>query len=180
MFLLHINKNKRVISIVYLKRILKKVKNQLIFFKQLKKTKNHKNLRHLLTNELINYKSSNLIKYIIGISIYHTNIIMYISDIKGVIKFYCTANSLGLKKKKKITTLAKLIKFTFSKSNFITNSDKIALHFKNCTERLVSFSLVFLTKYYNVDAIKIKNNKPHNGCRPRKLKRKKRQRLLFS
>ena len=27
--------------------------------------------------------------------------------------------------------------------------------------------------------LKINNNQPHNGCRPRKLKRKKRQRVNF-
>lgn len=105
--------------------------------------------------------------------------ILYVSDIKGTVKFFCTSNSLGLKKKKKIVTLAKLIKYTISKVNFIFNNDLVSLHFKNCTERLASLSSFVLSKHYNIEVIKIKNNIPHNGCRPRKIKRKKRQKLNF-
>ena len=133
----------------------------------------------MLKSKPLNLKSANLIKYIIGISIYNTNTIMYVSDIKGTIKFFCTSNSLGLKKKKKITTLAKLIKYTTSKIDFISNSDLVSLHLKNCTDRLASLSSSFLSRHYNIELIKVKNIKPHNGCRPRKIKRKKRQKLIF-
>ena len=133
----------------------------------------------LTKSKPLNFKSVNLIKYIIGISIYSTNIIMYVSDIKGTIKFFCTSNSLGLKKKKKIVTLSKLIKYTISKVDFIFNNELVSLHFKNCTERLSSYASFILSQHYNIEVIKVKNNTPHNGCRPRKIKRKKRQKLIF-
>ena len=183
MFLLHINKNKLkkkdLIQIRYLKKIIEKIQIQKDFFTYLKKTKNYKTLRYKLTSDSLNFMSNNLVKYVIGISVYHTNTIMYVSDIKGKVKFFCTANSLGLKKKKKIVILAKLIKYTLSKTDFITKSDTVAVHFTNCTKRLTSFSLYFLKKLYNIEVIKVKNNQPFNGCRPKKIKRKKRQRLFF-
>ena len=190
MFLLHIQKNKverrNLLQISHLKNLIKKVREQIFFLKKLKKTKRFKSLRFLLSKVNFfgnfNFKSQNLIKYIIGISIYNTNIIIYLSDIKGTIKFFCTTGSLGIKrkqKKKKIAVLIKLIKFMMSKIKFVSKNDLIALHLKNFNDRLGSFTSSFLAKYYNIELIRINNNQPHNGCRPRKLKRKKRRKLNF-
>ena len=42
-----------------------------------------------------------LIKYVIGISMFNTNTILYLSDIKGTIKFFCSAGTLKMNKKQK-------------------------------------------------------------------------------
>lgn len=190
MFLLHIVKNKRekdnLLQVLYLKSLLKKLKEQMFFFKKMKKNKIIKNLRFNLlkkNQQFLNFKSNNLIKYIMGISIYATNLVIYLSDIKGKIKFFCTAGSLGLnkkEKKKKVAVLIKLVKAMIFKIKFVSKNDLIALHLRNFNEKLGTFILSFLIKYYNIETIKINNNQPHNGCRPRKLKRKRRRKLNFN
>ena len=113
---------------------------------------------------------------------YNTNTILYLSDIKGTIKFFCSAGTLKMNKKqktKKMSVILKLIKFMLPKINFVSNNDLIALHLKNFNKHLSLFVLNFLFKYKNIGMVKINNNQPHNGCRPKKLKRKKRQRINF-
>jgi ribosomal protein S11 len=190
MFLLHIYKNKLERSnfqqITHLKNLTKEIKNQICYFRKLKKNRKFKSLRFLLSKNLqkdnLILKSKTLINYIIGISIYNTNIILYLSNIKGNIIFFITSGSLGIKrkqKKKKIAVLIRLIKFMMLKVKFISKNDLIALHLKNFNERLGSFTSTFLSKYYNIELVKINTNQPYNGCRPRKIKRKKRRNLNF-
>jgi hypothetical protein len=194
MFLLHIEKNKikkdNLLQIKHIQNLTKKIKNQIFFFKKLEKDENFKNLRFLLSKTSVFEVSEDayedghdtLIKYIIGISMYNTNTILYLSDIKGTIKFFCSAGSLKMNKKqktKKVSVLIKLIKFMLPKINFVSKTDLVALHLKNFNKHLSLFVLNFLFKYRNIGMLKISNNQPHNGCRPRKIKRKKRQRLNF-
>jgi len=190
MFLLHIYKNKLERSnfqqITHLKNLTKEIKNQICYFRKLKKNRKFKSLRFLLSKNLqkdnLILKSKTLINYIIGISIYNTNIILYLSNIKGNIIFFITSGSLGIKrkqKKKKIAVLIRLIKFMMLKVKFISKNDLIALHLKNFNERLGAFTSTFLSKYYNIELVKINTNQPYNGCRPRKIKRKKRRNLNF-
>lgn len=186
MFLLQIQKNKieqnKVLQIIYLKNLLKKVKKQILFLNKIKKNKSITHLRFFLSKVSV-FKSKNLINYIIGVSIYKTKIIIHLSDIKGTIKFFCTAGSLGIKRKqtnKKIAVLLKLIKIMMYKIKYVSKKDLIALHLKNCNKQLSTFISVFLSKYYNIEFIRVDNNKPYNGCRPRKIKRKKRRKLNFN
>ena len=198
MFLLHIEKNKikkdDLLQIKHIQNITKKIKNEIIFLKKLKKDENIKNLRFLIPNAEV-YESSEdqyfgdyirinepPIKYVIGICMYNTNTIIYLSDIKGTIKFFCSAGSLKMNKKqktKKVSVLIKLIKFMLPKINFVSKTKPIGLHLKNFNKHLSFFVLNFIFKYQNIGIVKINNNQPHNGCRPRKLKRKKRQRYNF-
>lgn len=186
MFILQIQKNKieqnKVLQTTYLKNVIKKVKIKILFLKKIKDNKTSKNLRFLLS-KVTTFKSKDLINCIIGISIYNTKIVIYLSDIEGTVKFFCTTGSLGLKRKqinKKIAVLIKLMKVMMYKIKFISKHDFIALHLKNCNEYLSTFVSSFLAKYYNIGFIRIDNNQPHNGCRPRKIKRKKRRKLNFS
>lgn len=191
MFLLYIRKNKlqrsNLLQITHLKNLIYEIKIQIFDFKELKKKKKIKSLRFLLQKNLqknsLILKSRTLINYILGISIYRTQIILYLSNIKGTIIFFTTSGFLGIKKKqkkKKIAVLIKLIKFMILKAKFVSKNHLIALHLKNFNERLSIFVSFFLSKYYNIELIKININEPHNGCRPRKLKRKKKRNLNFN
>lgn len=186
MFILQIQKNKieqnKLLHIVYLKNIIKKVRRKILFLKKIKDNKSSKSLRHSLS-KVSSFRSEDLVKYIIGISLYNTKIVIFLSDIKGTIKFFYTSGSLGLKRRqinKKMIVLIKLMKVMMSKTEFISKNDFIALHLKNCNEYLSIFISSFLAKYYNVEFIRVVNNQPHNGCRPRKIKRKKRRKLNFN
>lgn len=168
----------KLVKLYYLKNLLKKFKIQL------KNLKTSKNVRLLVSDDnfLIN-KSVKSISYIIGVHIYKTNIVIYLSTIKGEIKFFYTAGSLNLKKnqkKKKVVVLTKLLKVLLLNVNFITQKDVIALHLQNFSEGLVKVIYSFLIKHYNLEVVQVNNNQPHNGCRPRKLKRKKRRKLNFA
>lgn len=190
MFLLHIEPNKikkdDLLQISNIQTLTKQIKNQIFYFNILKKTENTKNLRFLISNLDISkyhdYGYYNTIRYIIGISIYNTNTIIYVSDIKGTIKFFCSAGSLHMNKKqktKKVPVLIKLLKFMKQNIEFISKKDLIALHLKNFNRPLGLFVWRFLLRYHEIVVTTFNNNQPHNGCRPRKPKRKKRQRLKF-
>ena len=143
-----------------------------------------KNVREITnTHTFLINKSIKPINYILGVKIYKTNVIIYLSDIKGNIKFFYTAGSLNLKKnqkRKKVVVLTKLLKVLLLNINFLTKKDVIALYLQNFNEGLVKVVYFFLIKHYNLEIVQINNNQPHNGCRPRKLKRKKRRKLNFN
>jgi ribosomal protein S11 len=104
------------------------------------------------------------------------------TDIKGTITFSCTAGLLGVKKKqrrRKVPVLIRLLKFLLLKTNCVNQQDLVALHLRNFSEKLSSFTLNFILEYLNIELVRIENNHPHNGCRPKKQKRKKRQKLHF-
>ena len=180
MLILQINKNLitlKAVKLQYFKNLLKKFKNQL------KKLKTFKNIRYIISKEnfLIN-KSLKPINYIVGVNIYKTNVVIYVSNVKGEINFFYTAGSLNLKKnqkKKKIVIITKLLKILLTNVSFISKKDIVALHLYNFNEGLVKVVYSFLIKHYNLEVVQVNNNQPHNGCRPRKLKRKKRRKLNF-
>lgn len=185
MLLLHIDKNKigknNLLQISHLKNLVNRLNYKITFLKRLKTIKN---LRVLMErkkkSESLSFKSEDLTRYIVGISIYNKNIVLFLSDVKGKIKFFRTAGSLNVtrkQKKKKITVLIKLLKELVLKNR---NKNKIGLHLKNFNQKLSFFIVAFLKKYYDIETIKINNNKPHNGCRPKKIKRKKRRKLNFN
>lgn len=186
MFLLQIKKNKikkeSLTSIFDINISKNKIKKQFFF---LKKTQD--NLIQILTvlqnNSNVNYENSIFIKYILGISISKTNNIIYLSDTTGHIKFFCNSGQLDLDKKVRKKTklvIIKLVNFINKKLKSVYLNEHIALHLKNVKKRFCYSTLnLLLERKYKVDVLKIKNNQPHNGCRPRKLKRKKRKKINF-
>ena len=167
MFLLHINKynlkKKNLSKIYYYKYLIEKMK-------KLKLTENSLN-------------ENNFVNFVIGISINRTKIILYLTDVKGKVIYFNTSGLLNLTKKqkrKKIVVIFKLLKILLFKYKNLTNSKAIALHFKNLDKRTVLNILFFIRKYLkNIKIIKITNNQPHNGCRPKKIKRNKKRKIKF-
>ena len=167
MFLLHINKynlkKKNLSKIYYYKYLIEKMK-------KLKLTENSLN-------------ENNFVNFVIGISINRTKIILYLTDVKGKVIYFNTSGLLNLTKKqkrKKIVVIFKLLKILLFKYKNLTNSKAIALHFKNLDKRIVLNILFFIRKYLkNIKIIKITNNQPHNGCRPKKIKRNKKRKIKF-
>lgn len=186
MFLLHINgiskfSKNHLSHLKQLNFLKKKLINKINFLKTNKKTKS---LSIVLKKNPMNNKnkiSKNFIKHIIGITLSNSNTNVYISDIKGKIKHFSSAGSLGLNGKQKIKkplVLIKLLRYVLSRAKFIKKSS-VALHLRNFTEFHASLVLSLLNKYFLIEVVRIFNNKPHNGCRPKKLKRKKRRKLVF-
>ena len=177
MFLLHINKYK-LKKIKYYKILIEEMKRSIKLLEKTTKIKETKNIENIVKTKhlkFFNYKSNYFIKYIIGIYISKTNVVISLCNIKGEIKYFISANSLKLNKKQnKLTTIVKLFKILLLKNPLLKGNNCTILHFKNINQRTAILIYSFISNYLkNIVSIKIFNNKPHNGCRPKKIKRKK-------
>lgn len=150
--------------------------NQVIYLKKLK-TNNYKSLGvekfTIYNNKEINPQDF-MVVYIINISFLKANTTIHVSDIRGNLKLFFSAGSVdltGKQKKKRRIAVSKLISLLLKKASFL-NRKPIALHLSN-----VSFYKNVIVRKLKrnlyIKIIKIFNQTPHNGCRKKKLRRKK-------
>lgn len=114
-----------------------------------------------------------LINYVIKINSTKTNTFLTITDSKGNLKLSFSSGQLGLKKRQKISqpsTLIQLLKKVFLKAKFIKNKT-VGLQFKNVKPFHELIILKMLKSKIFIKSIRSYNLFPHNGCRPKKLKR---------
>ena len=159
----------------YVKNLLNQV-NQL---EQIKR-KNYKKLSNRTnnTNELLN-KDLAIVYYIISISFLKANTVIHLSDAKGNLKLFYSAGDIGLTGKQKIKrriAVNKLITVLLKKASFIGNKP-VALHLNNVKfyKRLI---VKQLKRNLFLRVIKSFNLTPYNGCRKRKIRRKKNSKKL--
>ena len=190
MFLLQIINNKKLTDKINLFQILKhkdyikNLKNKVFLLKKLKEQKNHKNLRHILTK---NYKDSNikqdLIMYVINVTLTNKNSIIYVTDIKGNLKTSYSTSSLNITGKQKTTqptALLKVLKLFISNAEFLKDKP-IALHCNNVKKRFIVFLINLLENILFIKVVRVYNFLiPYNGCRPKKIKIKKRRKIKFN
>jgi len=154
----------------------KNLLNQVTYLKKFKKN----NSKDLSVREFFisNNKKTNLqdfiITYVISISFLKANTTIQISDIKGNLKLFYSAGSVqlsGKQKRKRRIAVSKLISLVLKKATFL-GQKPIALHLNN-----VNFykNLIVrkLKRNLYIKVIKILNQTPYNGCRKKKLRRKK-------
>jgi len=115
-----------------------------------------------------------LIMYIINISFLKANTTIHVSDIKGNMKLFYSAGSVGLtgkQKRQRRIAVAKLISLLLKKATFLTNKP-VAVHLNNVTfyKNLIVSKL---KKSLYIRVIKSFNQAPYNGCRNKKVRRKK-------
>jgi len=156
----------------YVKNLL----NQAAYLKKLKEN-GSKNLS--VKNFFIqNSKETNLqdfvVAYIVSISFLKANTTIHVSDIQGNLKLFYSAGSVelsGKQKRKRRIAISKLISLILKKATFL-GQKPIALHLNN-----VNFykNLIVrkLKRNLYIKVIKILNQTPYNGCRKKKLRRKK-------
>lgn len=168
------------------------VKSELDYCKQLKKTVldlkqtqqiDYRNIsfdvydKSLFTNETYN---DLVVMYIISISFLRNNTVIHLSDIKGNMKLFYTSGMVQIKgKRKKNNKLAalKLISLLIKKATFVEKAP-VALHLNNVT----SYNYLIVKKLRSAFWIKIIKTfyqTPFNGCRKKKVKRKKYSKKLF-
>jgi ribosomal protein S11 len=156
----------------YVKNLL----NQVTYLKKLKENDS----RNLSKEEFIIFDSekTNLqdltIAYIINISFLKANTTIHVSDTQGNLKLFYSAGSVelsGKQKRRRRIAISKLISLVFKKATFL-GQKPIALHLNN-----VNFyrNLIIgkLKRNLYIKIIKILNHTPYNGCRRKKLRRKK-------
>ena len=123
-----------------------------------------------------------LISYIVNIVITKKNSLIYVTNIKGGLEYFQSISSLnttGKQKTKQPAALLKLLKFFISNANFL-KKEPIILHFKNVNRRLFILLTKILENVLYIKSIRTYNFLvPHNGCRPKKIKRKKNRKIMF-
>jgi len=113
-----------------------------------------------------------LVSYIININLSRSNIILSITDKQGDLKGYYTSGILGFKgsQKTKKYTLITLLKNFLYNFNYVTNKSVI-INFKGVIKDQKLFIKKLKEKVF-IKAITYNNLLPHNGCRPKKIRRK--------
>jgi ribosomal protein S11 len=135
---------------------------------------NYKTLSNFFTtvNKFKSNKNSYLIKYIIDITFSKTNTRLHVMDFSGRLKLFYSAgffNYKGKNKKVRFLVFKELFKVLLSKGKFLKNQP-IAIHLKNTRKVKI---IKFLKKKFFVVSVKVFTSYPHNGCRKKKMKRKK-------
>lgn len=119
----------------------------------------------------------NLISYVIKINLTKTNTLVTITDVLGAKVSSFSSGLVGLTKRQKRQqpdALIKVFKFLLLKSKILKNK-VISLQLTNIKARKEFAFLKRLKSVLFINSIKSYALHPHNGCRPKKLKRFKRR-----
>ena len=168
------NKLKLKISLLNEERFLiKNLKSQADTLRKVKES-NNKYLNQKEYSSKSKTTQNLLVAYIINISFLKANTTVHVSDIKGNVKLFYSAGSvnlMGKQKRKRRIAISKLISLLLKKATFLTTKP-IALHLNNVNS-YKSFIVGRLKKTLYIRVIKSFNQAPYNGCRKKKLRRKK-------
>ena len=128
-------------------------------------------------NDMLSIFSDPLTFHVITIQYTSKNVFVQLSDCKGKLKF-CYSAGFFFKGKRKTSWHVVLRKvFNLFAKSFVQIQEKaVAVHLINVTNR--RWVLQKLKKKFFISALKIYNTFPHNGCRHKKVKRKKFKKLL--
>ena len=168
------NKLKLKVSLVNEERFfVKNLKNRINRLKKVKES----NYKHLNRNETwITHSNTQdlVVMYIVNISFLKANTTIHVSDIKGNLKLFYSAGSVNLtgkQKRKRRIAISKLISLLLKKATFLSTKP-VALHLNN-VNFYKNFIIGRLKKVLYIRIIKSFNQAPYNGCRKKKLRRKK-------
>ena len=168
------NSLNRFFKEIYLKKkYLKKMQNKLYFFNKLRKL-NYKKVGLKFYTDKSYSKKNIFIMYIIKIYFSKKNTLFHISDFSGNILFSYSAGSFQQKGKRKIARskiLRKFYRLLVSKLKFIKKLP-VAVHFKNVDSNMFWF-LKKLKKKFFITFVKYSYHYSYNGCRKKKVRRKK-------
>ena len=135
---------------------------------------NYKKIGSKFTKNLSNNRKNTFVMYIVDISFSKKNTLLHISDCLGNIKFFYSAGFFQQKGKGKVSrsiVLRKFYRILVSKFKFLKQVP-IAIHFKNADSNMFWF-LKKLKKTLFITVVKHFNLYPYNGCRKKKIRRKK-------
>jgi len=155
------------------KQYLKKMQNKARILNELKEI-NYKQINSQLLIESKSLANTTFVMYIIDISFSKKNTLFHVSDCSGNVKLFYSAGSFQQKGKGKIArsiVLRRFYKLLVSKLKFVKKLP-LAIHFKNADSNMFWF-LKKLKKKFFITVVKHFNQYPYNGCRKRKIRRKK-------
>lgn len=122
-----------------------------------------------------------VIMYIITVSFLKANTIIHVSDIKGNVKMFYSSGSVqltGKQKTKRRPVILRLVSLLAKKAVFLKKKP-IALHLNNVGSSNKVFVVNNIKNFFYIKLIKSFNQTPYNGCRKRKIRRKKNIRKTF-
>ena len=162
---------------IYIYKLIKLIK-----FLHVVKTSKKKLKKLFLNVDFQNIKElklakQNVISYIINTILSPTNTIVNVTDVNGNVIISISAGLIKLtkfQKKSQPMALLNIFKVLLSKAKFLQNK-AVALHFKNVKRFHESFFITALKKKVFIKSFQSYNLTPHNGCRPKKIKRIKRR-----
>lgn len=160
-------------SVSLKKKYIEKLKSKNFTLLDVKKN-NYKILNSMFfkNNNITNLDC--LVMYIIDISYYRTNTLLHVMDAAGKLKFFCSAGFFkykGKSKKARLLVFKDIYNILLNKLKFLKNKP-VALHLKNVG--LNKFWLIKkLKKKFFIKTVKSFSLYPYNGCRKKKIRRKK-------
>ena len=177
MILSNINKHKYIYKLFRFIKYLNKVQSA---------KQNNKELLRLLKKKIIRtntqfknglqlFQNENVIRYVINIRFSPSNTIVNLTDIKGNTLITVSEKSVNFSKDSKrfqVMSAIKIFQNLLTKASFIKNK-AVSINFKNTKRYQESFCIKMLQSKVFIKSIQSYNYIPHNGCRPKKLKRVK-------
>lgn len=166
---INFNLNKFLKDIKLKKQYVKNLNDKIFFLSNIKE-KNYK----LVCKKNSFDKYDHLVMYIIDISFSRSNTFLHVLDFAGNLKFFCSAgyfNYSGKSKRSRLTILKEFYRILLLKLKFLKGRP-VALHLKNVGS--YKFRIIKkLKKKFFIKIIRNFNLYPHNGCRKKKIRRKK-------
>lgn len=170
---IHLNQFLEALSLK--KQYLQKLKKQSLFINLLRQ-QNYKIISQFNQNPTNDLDCvDNIVMYIIDITFSRSNTFLHVMDSLGKLKFFCSAGHLQHKgkrnKKSRFAVFKSIYHVLLTKLRFLKGKP-IALHLKNVG--LKRFWIIKKLKtHFFIKLVKIFNLFPFNGCRKKKVKRKK-------
>lgn len=166
--------NKFLENIKFKKQYVKDLKTKISSLSAIRKT-NYKLVNaELFSHDIKSFKDDNLVTYIIDINFSRSNTFVQVMDFSGKLKFFYSSGSFnysGKSKKARYIVFRDFYRVLVSKLKFLRGKP-IALHLKNVGYN--KFWIVKkLKKKFFIKSVKSFVSYPHNGCRKRKMRRKK-------
>jgi ribosomal protein S11 len=168
----NINLNTFLKNISIKKQYIKSLKKQFLVVSSVKQ----KNFKLLNTQIFKNnsHLDNSLVMYIIDITFSRSNTFLNVTDSSGNLKFFSSSGHFSLKgknKKFRFNVFKHIYRTLLTKLKFLKNKP-IALHLKNVGSNKFWIIKKLKTKFF-IKIIKIFNIFPFNGCRKKKVRRKK-------
>lgn len=165
-----------LLSIKLKKQYLQKLTHKINLINNLQE-KNYQSLNFNIFNFSLNnlLNEDFLITYIIDITFSRSNSFLTVMDFAGNVQFFHSSGALGYpgkaKRKSRYVVIKDFYKILSSKLAFL-NDQPLALNIKNAGSSQ-HLALKLLHKKFFIRVVNIFSLDPHNGCRQKKVKRKK-------
>ncbi len=171
---IEINLNRFLKDFSSKKKYLKTVNNSVSTLLNFKQT-GYKSLnKHMWTSLKNDSIDEHIVMYIVDITFSRSNTFFHVMDSAGHLIFFASAghfNYKGKNKKFRPNVLKSIYKILLTKLKYLKGKP-IALHLKNVGSNKFSIIKKLKTKFF-LKTVRVFNSFPFNGCRNKKIRRKK-------